>query len=489
MLTFHHSSSQSASGQQSEEISASVERSYDESHASAQQPLEDDASDLASEDEGEYEEDEIALVGGSKRGATPLLPPSPHSVFESHEDAYDYSLEQEESERQESRESDERDEEQDDEMREQRQDDEQESLEFPPPIDASDDEGSESSESQEVSELPEHERSEETDSADEVEKEVSFADMSVDEPSAMDEDVFTPASPAPASANESSSFAPTARAPIALSRAVHTRLLGKDASMSVSQDLADLSASMSHSLHARAAMLSQPAPTSIVEISSLDPRAAARATAVLRIHHRYIETGRLAGEDAEMSARSRILPADVSTSYRRAAAGQTDADATLDDLLEEAEDEVMRAMHGGSKLRAPATPAPRKATFSLEAPTPRAPGAFPKTPGGRAAAAQSIADAAPCVKDRHEILMEHATKRGVITPDPEVFSQHAWRSLDDVLGRAILLDARYLAKTHGISSHVAKARAALTIAVAEIARAFLEGHGVEKQDCEGAWRL
>ena len=55
--------------------------------------------------------------------------------------------------------------------------------------------------------------------------------------------------------------------------------------------LGDLSASLSASSHSRALMLSRTRPTSCVEISSLDPVAAARAAAILKVHHKYIQEG------------------------------------------------------------------------------------------------------------------------------------------------------------------------------------------------------
>lgn len=70
---------------------------------------------------------------------------------------------------------------------------------------------------------------------------------------------------------------------------------------STEQDLSlsDLSASLSASSHSRAMMLSRPCPTSCVEISSLDPVAAARAAAILKVHHKYIQEGWLGESENE----------------------------------------------------------------------------------------------------------------------------------------------------------------------------------------------
>jgi len=60
--------------------------------------------------------------------------------------------------------------------------------------------------------------------------------------------------------------------------------------------LSDLSANLSASLASRAMMLARPYPTSCIEVSSLNPVAAARAAAILKVHHQYIQEGYLNDE-------------------------------------------------------------------------------------------------------------------------------------------------------------------------------------------------
>ena len=60
--------------------------------------------------------------------------------------------------------------------------------------------------------------------------------------------------------------------------------------------VADLSANLSASSHSRALMLARPRPTACIEVASLDPVAAARAAAILQVHHHYIQEGWLVQE-------------------------------------------------------------------------------------------------------------------------------------------------------------------------------------------------
>lgn len=75
---------------------------------------------------------------------------------------------------------------------------------------------------------------------------------------------------------------------------------------STDQDLSlsDLSASLSASSHSRAMMLSRSCPTSCVEISSLDPVAAARAAAILKVHHKYVQEGWLGESESTIASTS-----------------------------------------------------------------------------------------------------------------------------------------------------------------------------------------
>lgn len=89
----------------------------------------------------------------------------------------------------------------------------------------------------------------------------------------------------------------------------------------------DLSANLSASLASRAMMLARPYPTSCIEVSSLDPAAAARAAAILKVHHRYIQEGYLGDTESLYPP----LPGDVSQ--------------TLPALLDAAEQALRPAMH------------------------------------------------------------------------------------------------------------------------------------------------
>ncbi|WFD24513.1 hypothetical protein MEQU1_003215 [Malassezia equina] len=106
--------------------------------------------------------------------------------------------------------------------------------------------------------------------------------------------------------------------------------------------LSDISASLSASLASRAMMLARPYPTSCIEVSSLNPAAAARAAAILKVHHRYIQEGYLGDSESLYPP----LPGDVSQ--------------TLPALLDAAEQALRPATNA---LRAQA----RSGTWSNEA--------------------------------------------------------------------------------------------------------------------------
>ena len=96
-----------------------------------------------------------------------------------------------------------------------------------------------------------------------------------------------------------------------------------------SAPLDDLSASLSAASHSRAMMLARPRPTSCIEVSSLDPVAAARAAAILKVHHRYVAEGWLSGalEAPEATENAPTLPA-LLTAAEHALRGDVPGDTT-----------------------------------------------------------------------------------------------------------------------------------------------------------------
>jgi hypothetical protein len=234
----------------------------------------------------------------------------------------------------------------------------------------------------------------------------------------------------------------------------------------------DVSASLSTSVHARAMMLLQEAETPIIEISSLDARAAARASAVLKLHHRYIATGTLLASDAAPSS-SRIL--SDNTSVLGSAAEGVAGDTTMADLLADEEAALAEAVQP-----MPRTPSERRLMRShdqsLPPQTPLVPGAFPATPAPRT------------MPSRVELLSAAAVKDGQLQPEADHFSVKAWAALNRVLVEAIRLDVREEgAPESGPASAAARADAVLDLDCGEVVQVFLRAHGIKTSRCHGQW--
>lgn len=70
--------------------------------------------------------------------------------------------------------------------------------------------------------------------------------------------------------------------------------------------------------------------STVVQVSSADPMAAARAAAILKVHHHYIQEG--------------VWPAGVNPLSRAASGSSEEGERALDDLLKQAEREVSVAV-------------------------------------------------------------------------------------------------------------------------------------------------
>lgn len=205
--------------------------------------------------------------------------------------------------------------------------------------------------------------------------------------------------------------------------------------------LADLSASLSASSHSRALMLARPRPTACIEVSSLDPHAAARAAAILRVHHHYIQEGYLAQEPVKRAGDALYPPLP-----------DTSASASLPALLHAAE-------AAQAAERRAATPAP---------PTPWLPGAFTPRSERRA---------------RVPVVTAYALRPQAQSGK---WSEHAWAQLD----RQFRAQVQQLVDASPESDSVAARRAAaLNVDPAEVLIQFLEAEGLEPDDLQGEWQL
>ncbi|GAA5843553.1 hypothetical protein JCM9279_000790 [Rhodotorula babjevae] len=197
------------------------------------------------------------------------------------------------------------------------------------------------------------------------------------------------------------------------------------------------SASTSTSYHRRRRPSHPTLP--VIEITSTDPRAAARAAAILKVHHKYVEQG-FTAVDAARAAASAFDAAD--------AAGEQDGDSEDDEelrtLLLDAEEE----------LRDQAPHATRSASISTAAPS----------------TTTTVAGAGA-----------HWTS-------------HEWRKLEQAL---VELGRRQRRATSAASSSAARSMRSESIAMAsvvgdecepeQVVEAFLRSVGRTREDCVGEW--
>ncbi|GAA5820481.1 hypothetical protein JCM3770_005544 [Rhodotorula araucariae] len=105
-----------------------------------------------------------------------------------------------------------------------------------------------------------------------------------------------------------------------------------DSTVTTSRSHASFASSSSHRPHRRSRP-SHPAGLPVIEISSTDARAAARAAAILKVHHKYVEQG-IAAVDA-----ARIAQAEVAAAVE-GGDDESDDEEELRTLLLDAEDEL-----------------------------------------------------------------------------------------------------------------------------------------------------
>lgn len=215
----------------------------------------------------------------------------------------------------------------------------------------------------------------------------------------------------------------------------------------LSDPLGDLSESLSAHARRRAQMLSLARPTACVEVSSLDAAAAARAAAILKVHHHYIHEGSVALEsEATASALYPALPTAGESSANRS--------ASLAELLDDAEEGLRIAAQRARPPSAAGSPQ-----------TPRPPGAF--TPASA----------------RAPRITAHALR-----PQAQAgrWTREAWAHLDQHLHAYI---REQVAQQPVAGERSSAAAAALDVDATEVIMRFLDAEGLEPEDLSGAWRL
>ena len=237
----------------------------------------------------------------------------------------------------------------------------------------------------------------------------------------------------------------------------------------------DGSTTMSNSVRERARMLS--ARAGMVEISSLNREAAARATAILKLNHSYVQFGmmdtELEEEAGEMSlSRSRHRGSSslrqialANQMARQTSPDRTELDKTLDDILLEKENEIRRLI---ASRRSPAV-------ASATPKTPSLPGAFPSnTP-----ASKLHLSADQVVSKAHQRLPRRTST------DHNQFSTRSWQALDALVKAEILAAANHLRLSSGTDKGEALLQAASDLNKAGIVDAFLRSYGLAHTEAEG----
>lgn len=236
-----------------------------------------------------------------------------------------------------------------------------------------------------------------------------------------------------------------------------------------------------HSNSSRSIMHSMARPTSVVEVMSMDAEAAARAAAILRVHHKWIHEGHVVtGEDeaAEATFVGSVLASE-------AEATTTVGDDLLPGLLSQAELELQKGQDAAKSAERDFTPRAKAPQF---APTPAAPGAWCFSP------VVSVTPAAAAAKESLQVPQPsrsggHVDLRALLQEDPSAFPRQAWRALDKVFRRTV----RQMAASGDHASDDAQPtllgqrRAARMVEQSAIVDAFLAAHSLERSMLKKRW--
>lgn len=236
-------------------------------------------------------------------------------------------------------------------------------------------------------------------------------------------------------------------------------------------------ADASHS-RSRVLKLGQATSTPIVEISSLDPRAAARATAILKMFHKYVDEGFAEGEETGMGVRRMV---DAIRREREEMEEGEEGGEELTRILMDAE--LALAREGTVESRA--SPA-----------TPFLPGGFRATPAAAARGRESLTFPSLTTPSRPSRRQSEARQARLSTalqpPSPTTFSPRTWDTTDWTrLDKYFTSGLKKLSSPPSGSSRTDKARsyvdAMFSIDLSEVAQLFLHEMGIPPEARFGEW--
>ncbi|KAJ9474358.1 hypothetical protein PHBOTO_004410 [Pseudozyma hubeiensis] len=252
----------------------------------------------------------------------------------------------------------------------------------------------------------------------------------------------------------------------------------------------------SHS-RSRVLKLTQATSTPIVEISSLDPRAAARATAILKLFHKYVDEGWISG-GLEMGEATRGRLGRVVEAISRA---DLEGEEDLTRLLMDAELELARpAEEEESFLGSRATSV---VDTVGEPSTPFLPGGFRATPAaGKGGKRSSIGFPGLGTPDRTTRSVARQTRlEAALAPpssafDPRVWDTHDWVRLDKYFTLGVKKISSSLIASHsarGADSRALKVRCYVEalhgVDVVEVSNMFLDEMEVEEGARVDEWAV
>ncbi|GAC95938.1 hypothetical protein PHSY_003516 [Pseudozyma hubeiensis SY62] len=249
----------------------------------------------------------------------------------------------------------------------------------------------------------------------------------------------------------------------------------------------------SHS-RSRVLKLTQATSTPIVEISSLDPRAAARATAILKLFHKYVDEGWISG-GLEMGETTRGRLGRVVEAIERA---DLEGEEDLTRLLMDAELELARpAEEEESFLGSRAT-----SVVGGEPSTPFLPGGFRATPAAKGGKRTSFGFPGLATPDgSNRSVARQARLSAALAPpsasafDPRVWDTQDWVRLDKYFTLGVRKISSSLIASHPSSgdSRAAKARcyveALQGLDVVEVSNMFFTEMGVAEGARVDEWAV
>ncbi|PWN28024.1 hypothetical protein BDZ90DRAFT_231791 [Jaminaea rosea] len=247
--------------------------------------------------------------------------------------------------------------------------------------------------------------------------------------------------------------------------------------------------SMMHSLHR---------PTPIVEVMSSDAQAAARAAAILRLHHNWIHEGTLTTTAGHDGAEKTFVGSVLTGGHDDTTAP---GDNELPQLLKDAEAELARlgvAERNQARSKTPdavadttpeanypaATAATPLANQTLSAPTPRVPGAWSWSPLNLSFLAPSLSTASSRAPSREPTPLNGNALSQALQADSTSFPRSAWKALEGTV-KGMVREA--VGEAQGGDKDKAQRAAWRTLSLSTAVDRFIAAHDIDASQLRDRW--